>query len=389
MTGIPADDLLIRSARHWGASAYRGLADQHTALPDTPLPAALLSGLGLGPLLYRTLSSREDDRARLFLPEFRHATTANLLRMAHARRLRDRFEAEGLRAVLLKGAATLVRFGDDPGLRPMADLDLLVTRADVPRATELLRAAGLSTRDQYPRTTRRRHSVSFVGAAGPFDLDVDLHHAFAPWPLATALPSLILDHHDEADGWRIPTPVDAICVTAVHRANNGFKGGCLDLVDLLRLASLLDDSGWARLLETSSRGGVLGAVYAALRQAGWWLGGDSPEGANHVAALGRHLVPGRRFFLDWLAPGDAPVRRRPLLTGPLGRNLLVVPCATQGARGVLAAARIAPFRLADECEVQWLATGGRGRAVGQVVARLVFGATPPAPSPPPEARRPA
>lgn len=388
-TESSADVSPIGAARDWAAFACRRLADQRTPLPDAPLPAALLSGLGLGPLLYRALSSREDDRARLFLPEFRHATTANLLRMAHARRLRDRLESEGVRAVLLKGAATLVRFGDDPGLRPMADLDLLVAPADVPRAVVLLRAAGLAERDQNPRVARRKHSVSFVGTAGPFDFDVDLHHGLAPWPLATALPRVILGHHDEVDGWRIPSPVDAVCVAAVHRAVGGFTGGCLDLVDLRRLVGLLDDAGWACLIDTSPRVGVLGAVYASLRQADWWLGGDTLGRADGVAALGRRLGPVRRALLDWLAPGDASVRHRPLLTGPLGRNLLLLPCATQGVRGLLAAARLAPFRLTDEWQRQWPTTGGVGRTTGRVLARLLFGVVPPAPPPPPGARRPA
>ena len=384
MTETLAGESVIDSARRWAGFAYQALSDQDAAPPDTPLPAPLLSRLGVGPLLYRALSSREDDRARPFLVEFRHATTANLLRMAHARRLRDRLEAEGVRAVLLKGAATLVRFGDDPGLRPMADVDLLVARADVPLASRLLRAAGLTPRDRYPHTTRRKHSVSFAGAAGPFDLDVDLHHGLVPWPLATALPRLILSHHDELDGWRVPTPGDAICATAVHRAYDGFKGGCLDLVDLLRLSSLLDGAGWAGLVETSARTGVVGAVYASLRQAEWWLAGSSSKTVDGLATLGRRLGSARRAFLDRLVPGDLPVRRRPLLTGPLGRNLVVVPCATRGLRGLVAAARIAPFRLTDEWQRQWPAAGGRGRGIGQVLARLLYGAPPPAP---PDARR--
>jgi hypothetical protein len=385
-----AGQSLIDSARRWAGFAYQALSDRNAAPPDVPLPAPLLSRLGLGPLLYHALSSREDDRAHPFLVEFRHATTANLLRMAHARRLRDRLQAEGIRAVLLKGAATLVRFGDDPGLRPMADLDLLVTRADVPRAAELLRAGGLTEREEYPRTTRRRHSVSFVRTTGPFDLDVDLHQGLAPWPLATALPGLILGHHDEVDGWRIPRPLDAICVTAVHRANSGFTGGCSDLVDLLRLARLLDGAGWVDLVETSARAGVAGAVYASLRQADWWLAGSSSESADGLATLGRRLGPARRALLDRLVPGDLPVRRRPLLTGPLGRNLLVVPCATQGLRGLVAAARIAPFRLTDEWQRQGAPGVGRSGALGQVLARLLYGALPPAPPPPPpDARRPA
>ena len=83
-------------ARAWAACAFQSLVDEPIPLPDMPLPVACLSGLGLGPLLYRAFSMAGDERASLFVAEFRHATTANLLRMGHARRLSDRLAAKGV-----------------------------------------------------------------------------------------------------------------------------------------------------------------------------------------------------------------------------------------------------------------------------------------------------
>jgi hypothetical protein len=377
----------VRAARVWAACAFRGLAGEPAPLPDAPLPVARLSGLGLGPLLYRALSLAGDERASLFVAEFRHATTANLLRMGHARRLADRLAAEGVGAVLLKGAATLVRFGGEPGVRPMADLDLLVAPADVPRASAVLRAGGLTERDRYPSSGGRSHSMSFVGQAGPLAFDVDLHRGVAPWPVAAALARAILASPDEVSGWRIPGIVDAVCVAALHRASQGFVGGCLDLVDLRRLTGLLDEDGWARLLATSRRFGIEGAVYASLRQASWWLGAGSPVAVGGLAALGGALGAARRALLHGLAPVDAPIRSRPVLNGPLGRNLLVVPSATRGLPALVAAARLMPFRVADEWR-RHRAGDGVGRATGRVLAQVAFGAAP-AETEPPGARRPA
>ena len=49
---------------------------------------------------------------------------------------------QGRRPILLKGAALALAVYEKPDLRPMADLDLLLHRPDVPRALEALQAAG-------------------------------------------------------------------------------------------------------------------------------------------------------------------------------------------------------------------------------------------------------
>jgi hypothetical protein len=73
------------------------------------------------------------------------------------------FEQAGIDAVALKGLALIARYYRDPGLRPMADVDLLLHPSDVARATEL--AARL---DWHPR---QRPTAAFrrVKHAGPFD----------------------------------------------------------------------------------------------------------------------------------------------------------------------------------------------------------------------------
>ena len=73
------------------------------------------------------------------------------------------FEQAGVDAVVLKGLALIARFYRDPGLRPMADVDVLVPPSDVKRASEL--AVSLAWHPRYPLTPaflRAKH-------AGPFD----------------------------------------------------------------------------------------------------------------------------------------------------------------------------------------------------------------------------
>jgi len=73
------------------------------------------------------------------------------------------FEQVGIDAVVLKGLALIARFYRDPGLRPMADVDVLVSSTDVERVSAI--AGGLGWRSRHrltPGFLRVKH-------AGPFD----------------------------------------------------------------------------------------------------------------------------------------------------------------------------------------------------------------------------
>ena len=73
------------------------------------------------------------------------------------------FEQAGIDAVVLKGLALIARFYRDPGLRPMADVDVLVPPSDVERASELAVSLGWHPRYRLtPAFLRVKH-------AGPFD----------------------------------------------------------------------------------------------------------------------------------------------------------------------------------------------------------------------------
>jgi hypothetical protein len=84
--------------------------------------------------------------------------------------------AHDIDSVLLKGAALVAGGYSDAGARPMADFDLLVTPADLPRAAALLEDAGWQPeRPLDRRLIRYRHALLF---AKP-DRGCDLHW----WPL--------------------------------------------------------------------------------------------------------------------------------------------------------------------------------------------------------------
>ncbi len=109
----------------------------------------LAEGHGLAPLLHAHLTSAgirppqpADDRLR-----------ARALQHAHANRLRARVLAEilhafydaGIQALVLKGAALAHLVYPHPGLRPMGDVDVLVSRSRVREAYGLLARLGFDT----------------------------------------------------------------------------------------------------------------------------------------------------------------------------------------------------------------------------------------------------
>lgn len=99
---------------------------------------------GMIPLLHRHLrhahlpGEAEGERLARNAAE----TRRSLAMAGELRRLMDRFESAGVPAVAYKGPALAVQAYGNPILRSFSDLDLLVHPDDIPRATEVLAAAG-------------------------------------------------------------------------------------------------------------------------------------------------------------------------------------------------------------------------------------------------------
>lgn len=98
-------------------------------------------------------------------------------RLASAGQLLEALHAAGIPTLVLKGAALVMGYYRDAGVRPMSDLDVLVPTSGATRAAEVLRARGWSPRHPLrPLTIRMVHSAVFDDARGHA---VDLHwHVF-------------------------------------------------------------------------------------------------------------------------------------------------------------------------------------------------------------------
>jgi hypothetical protein len=323
----------------------------------------------LAALLSRALDQAGDARAATFLADYRHTLTANLLRSTRAVRVADALASAGIKAVLLKGAAFLARFpAYDPGLRPMSDVDVLVSPAEFERAVGVLRAHGLAPAfARYDVSAAAAPGRLFVLRGGALDLEIDLHSRVAQWPLHTRTAASTLERSEPAGSWLVPSLPDAIAGVAIHRASHAFVWSGLDLVDLRHLVDSLGDPEWAACVEHLDGLGALAPTYATYRQALYTLGDPRAADPDRLASLARRLGVVRRRWLGTLAPEDGAIRPRVSQDRPLTRNLVIHPVVTGSVVRPLAAAVVyLPLRVADE----WKHAGGQGRSLGRRLAAV-------------------
>jgi hypothetical protein len=135
------------------------------------------ASMQLLPLLYQRWRSREDalfsDARKAYVMTWRQ----NQARFAQLAALLQRFEAQKVAYVVLKGVALTLRYYRDPGVRGMRDFDLLVNEQNVEVAAQALRAAGYEAEQgldihSIRRRVRVGHAWQFSFAS---DQTCDLH----------------------------------------------------------------------------------------------------------------------------------------------------------------------------------------------------------------------
>lgn len=115
--------------------------------PDPEPFCRLASRQGVAGMLYGMLRDRQAPEIPGCLERAYYATAArNLVLLSALEDLELDCGREGLRVLVLKGAALLCCAYQDPGLRPMEDLDILVRPEDREAFTRMLAGAGYSPR---------------------------------------------------------------------------------------------------------------------------------------------------------------------------------------------------------------------------------------------------
>lgn len=246
----------------------------------------------------------------------------NTARLERLERLERRLASAGVRHVRLKGAALLGEVYDDPALRPMSDVDLLIGRADVSRAVRAVAPLGytpadLGELDPDSARGRRTYHVQLVGETAETEPLVELH-----WDLTQPdglLRSLQLDIPAVIEARRgvRPSPEDTLLILATHLARHYFRGlmWLADIALLLRRYS--ESMRWERLWSRAEAAGALCVLSATLRATERVFGVHAPAlGDEHARVPGRL----RRATLDVLL---APERLLETTQGPRALKLLL------------------------------------------------------------------
>lgn len=229
--------------------------------------------------------------------------------------------------VLLKGAAYVGQQLPIARGRLPSDLDILVPKASLTQAQELLAAqdwqeVDLDAHDQrYYRDWS--HEVPAMHNAR-FELELDLHHGILPPVAATTVdPALLLARcvPSGVPGWQVLCPVDQVLHSAAHLfLDSELRGRIRDLVDLKGLMEWFGrhPAFWADLEERALELGLEAPLAQALHYTQSWVAADVPPALQE--RMRRRALPPLKQA--WLLPlldtvmlppepdDDEPVARR-------------------------------------------------------------------------------
>lgn len=138
---------------------------------------------GLSPLLKKHLDESESSypagvRRSLNLLVKRHHKQAKV-RLKVLQEALGLFKSIEVTPLLLKGAALCYLLYQDPSLRPMRDMDILLSEDDVDKAQELLRRSGF-TQSQSPIPPDHHHLPSLMKTVDGVAVCIELHRGLYP-----------------------------------------------------------------------------------------------------------------------------------------------------------------------------------------------------------------
>jgi len=307
---------------------------------------------GMGPLLGHWLEVGQVTAgpavAALLELQLRH----NRLRMermaTHAAAIGRVLADAGVAHTVLKGMHTAYRYFQEPGTRPLSDIDLLIAPFAERRASDALYAAGFRQQGalawpperwwQLAGSPEHPRSLCFVHVDDPWVVDV---HTSLNRRFAAGSPIVRMD--DAAAGVvrqdRAPSPhaqglpQPALLLHLAVHASCGFAS-----LTLLRMVELMlvirkdfgtDPACWDSYLAAANATGVPGFTYPALKMCNDLVPGTVP---TEVLAELRQDLPGTvARVVDPLSPANA----QQLLRSSLREHFMWAPSAAMAVRQFL------------------------------------------------------
>ena len=269
--------LRIDSSR--GSSSER-LADSLAAVNDEVL-VERAEKEGVAGILYRETRRRgleaslEPSALERLQAFYRRTAALNLQRQRDLGEILDACAPQGAKIVVLKGMSLLDSLYDDPGERPMSDVDLWIERRDLDQLGAALRRLGYEEQPFYPETFHRGSTVveihtDLLGAsrirsrglilAGEHARIFERTEAFA----ACGAPTWRLERHD------------AVVFACLHLLKHN-ASRLLWLLEIEALIQPFNEDDWSEVLERADAAGQRRALHQVAFLAGDLL---SPAGSS-------------------------------------------------------------------------------------------------------------
>ena len=188
----------------------------------------------------------------------------------------------GMAALPVKGVVLAETLYGSLGLRPTADLDVLVQPRDLPAAREVLRTIGYAHRDEptFAELHHPYHDPQYFRRHAGLDICLELH-----WALWAAR----FFHLEAEQLWqrsvigqlhgaelRLLSPEDTLLHLAIHRSRSALRLRFLcDVAELLRVHGATLD--WQYILRQTREAGARTALYYALALPSELLGAPLPD----------------------------------------------------------------------------------------------------------------
>ena len=235
----------------------------------------------------------------------------NKVFLREAERMLSFFQEAGIPTLVLKGIGLALTVYPKYELRPICDLDVLVSLNDAPQAVELLKQKGFrlpiqnsaAHLEEFQQLFRSHHAQPFQRPAEP--LSIDLHVR-----LHSPVPSLVLTQCMLADAvplnigsarTLIARPADQVFHTIVHGSRSAHTSPSLLrwAADVAMLRTTYDvDIDWKRLKELGRRYECLALLQDALDDVAEIM--DKPLPSNALSMF-RSARPTARDRLEWTA----------------------------------------------------------------------------------------
>lgn len=201
------------------------------------------------------------------------------------------FETGGVRCVPYKGPILATALYGDVALRQFNDLDIMVRREDVTKASRLLRAEGFH--EEHELTKAETASLLKVECEHMFfrprgKIYLDLHWGFTPnyFPFKLDTESIWKRLTPIAVGKRQAhsfSPEDLVLILSVNAGKEFWShlGGLCDIAALIRTYPGLD---WERLVGEAKRAGIRRMLFVSLKLSHEMIGANLPEEILHSIA---------------------------------------------------------------------------------------------------------